>query len=295
MEKVIESFLNFLSVERGFSPNTISAYRNDLSQLATFVAEQASRNGFQPHWSLLDRKLMLDYILAIKERGYARTTEGRKLAAIKSFSKFLVAKGVLEQNPTADIAGPKVAKSLPKTISKAEVEELLRQPAQNPTPAGQRDKAMLALLYATGMRVSELASLNLDDIDLKAGTVTCGKGGKQRLIPITGAITAALQDYIESARPHLLGEHQEDALFLSRRGQRLTRQGFWLNLKNYSQKAGVEVTPHTLRHSIAAHLLHSGKVNLRELQELLGHANIATTQIYSHIPSQGASTGLSHG
>jgi integrase/recombinase XerD len=281
MEETIESFLDFLSTARGFSPNTIAAYRNDLSQLATFVAEQAAERGSQPKWTAFNRDLMLSYVLAIKEKMYAPATVARKVAAIKTFSEFLVNKGILERDVTKDIGGPKVAKSLPKTVSRAEIEELLKQPMA--TLEGQRDRAMLQLLYATGMRVSELVSLNVDDIYLDNAAVRClGKGGKEREIPIDGQAMLALKGYLEQARPHLLGEHEEDALFLNRRGQRLTRQGFWFNLKNYAQRAGIEaeITPHILRHSVATYLLHSGKKNLKELQQFLGHANISTTKIY---------------
>jgi integrase/recombinase XerD len=285
MERVIGDFLNFLSIERGFSPNTIAAYRNDLSQLAAFVAEQAAQGSFQPEWAILDRQLILSYILAIKEKSYAHTTEARKLAAVKSFSKFLVSMGVLQGDPTKNIIGPSVQKILPKTISVAQFEELLRQPAENHTPERQRDRAMLELLYATGMKVSELVALNLDDVSLEQGVVCCwGKEGRKRVLPIPERALVALKDYTEGGRSHLLSEQGENALFLNRRGQRLTRQGFWLNLKNYSQKAGIDVTPHILRHSVAAHLLRSGKKNLKELQEFLGHANIATTQVYTHLP-----------
>ena len=286
MQRTIESFLDFLVAERGFSLNTIAAYRNDLSQFATFVAEQAATKNLEPEWAAVDRGLILSYILAIKEKSYASATVARKVAAIKTFSDFLVNKRILKRNPTADISGPKMVKSLPKTISIAEIEELLKQPIL--TLEGQRDRAMLELLYATGMRVGELVSLNVDDVNLKDGFVRClGKKGKKRSIPIQRKAISALSDYLEEARPDLLGEHKEDALFLNRRGQRLTRQGFWFNLKNYAQKAGIEaeITPNILRHTVATHLLHSGKKNLKELQQLLGHANISTTQVYSHVTS----------
>jgi integrase/recombinase XerD len=281
MQETIESFLDFLFTEKGFSPNTIAAYRNDLSQLATFVSEQAAEKDSQPQWTALDRELILSYILAIKEKMYAPATVARKLAAIKSFSEFLVNKGILKQDATKDIGGPKVEKSLPKTISRAEIEDLLKQPMA--TLEGQRDRAMLQLLYATGMRVSELVSLNVDDINLDHAVVRClGKGSKKREMAIDTQAISALEAYLEQARPYLLGEHEEDALFLNRRGQRLTRQGFWFNLKNYAHRAGIEadITPHILRHSVATYLLHSGKKNLRELQQFLGHANISTTRVY---------------
>jgi integrase/recombinase XerD len=213
----------------------------------------------------------------------------RKVAAIKSFFHFLVAEGVLEKNPAEGITGPKVGKSLPRSISVQEVERLLGQAAKLTTPEGKRDRAMLELLYATGVRVSELVSLNVRDVNLRAGFVRCfGKGSKERIIPIHSKASKAVKAYIDDGRLQLLGATGETALFLNRRGQRLTRQGFWLILKGYAKKAEItaELTPHVLRHSIATHLLHSGKMNLRELQELLGHANISTTQVYTHLTTE---------
>jgi integrase/recombinase XerD len=285
MERTIEAFLSYLSQEKGFSPNTIAAYRNDLSQFMTYVKEQSTGEDFQPPWSTVDRQLILSCVLDIKGRKYASSTVARKLAAIKSFSHFLVREGILAHDPTEDISGPRVGRQLPKTIPVAEFKELLRQASNNPTLEGQRDLAMLELLYATGMRVSELVSLNIGDVNLEEGFVCCyGKRGKERRIPIHGQAVSALGSYIEKVCP-LLGGHGEGALFLNRRGQRLTRQGFWLNLKNYVRKAGLEdkITSHTLRHSVATHLLHNGKMNLRELQDFLGHANISTTQVYTYI------------
>jgi integrase/recombinase XerD len=288
MEKTVEDFLNYLSQEKGFSPNTIAAYGNDLSQFMSFVQGQAAGKDSQPLWSAVNRQLILSYILDIKGRKYAPSTVARKLAAIKSFSHFLVREGILAGDPAEDISGPKVGRRLPKTIPVAEFKELLKQASSNPTLEGQRDQTMLELLYATGMQVSELVSLNIDDVNLEDGFVCCrSKKGKERRIPIQGQAASVLGSYLEKARPLLLRGRQDDALFLNRRGQRLTRQGFWLNLKSYARKAGLEteITPHILRHSVASRLLHSGKMNLSELQEFLGHANISTTQIYAHLGS----------
>jgi integrase/recombinase XerD len=213
----------------------------------------------------------------------------RKIAAVKSFFNFLVNEGTLEKSPAEGITGPKVGKSLPRAISVEEVARLLDQPGKLSTPEKKRDKAMLELVYATGMRVTEMVSLNVRDINLRAGFVRCfGKGSKERIIPIHSKAVRAVKSYLDDGRVRLLAASGETALFLNRRGQRLTRQGFWLILKGYAQKAGIEseITPHVLRHSIATHLLHSGKMNLRELQELLGHANISTTQIYTHLTSE---------
>lgn len=290
MDEGIANFLSALSVEKGSSNNTLDAYRNDLSQFAAFVREQTAKSKeTQLGWEVVDRSLLLNYLVNLRERSYAPATMARKMAAVKSFFNFLVAEGRLEKSPAEGIAGPKVGKSLPKAISVDEVGRLLELPDKRSTPEGKRDKAMLELLYATGMRVTELVSLNVRDVNLRAGFVRCfGKGSKERIIPIHSKAIRAVKGYLDDVRARLLGATGETALFLNRRGQRLTRQGLWLILKGYAKKAGIEtgITPHVLRHSIATHLLHSGKMNLRELQELLGHANISTTQVYTHLTTE---------
>jgi len=288
MVEAIKRFLDFLAREKGFSNNTIAAYRNDLGQLATFVAAETGQKG-DLDWARLDRPLLLNYLLTLREKGYSPATTARKVAATRSFLAFVVAKGMLKNNPAHGLSAPRVDKSLPVAISVAEVEALLRQPAKHDAPEAKRDRAMLELLYATGMRVTELVSLNLSDINLRAGFVRClGKGSKERIIPVHRKAAQAVRAYLDEARRHLLGSSQENALFLNRRGQRLTRQGFWLILKGYAKKANIttEISPHILRHSIATHLLHSGRMNLRELQEFLGHANISTTQVYTQVRAQ---------
>ena len=285
MKEAIGSFLNYLAVEKGFSENTIDAYRNDLHQLASFVEGEAARCGTILPWAGFDRQSMLSYLSDLKERRYAPTTVARKVAAIKSFFGFLVAEGILRDNPTRGVTSPKVGKSLPKPISVSQVRLLLEQPAKLSTLEAKRERAMLELLYATGMRVSELVSLNLADIDTEGGYVRCfGKGHKERLIPIHSQAARVLKEYLAEGRPHLTHDSEEKALFLNRRGERLTRQGFWQKLKGYAKSAelGTEITPHTLRHSFATHML-SGGADLRSVQELLGHANISTTQVYTHL------------
>jgi integrase/recombinase XerD len=290
MDEGITNFISSLSVEKGFSRNTLDAYKNDLSQFVDFIRKQAAKEDkLQLTWEKVDRSSLLDYLVTLRERSYAPATMARKVAAIKSFFNFLVSEGILKKNPTEGISGPKVGKALPRAISVEDVEKLLEQPDKVSTPEAKRDKAMLELLYATGMRVSEMVSLNLRDVNLKAGFVRCfGKGSKERIIPIHNKAIKAVKTYVDEARPRLLGAIGETAMFLNRRGQRLTRQGFWLILKGYAEKAKIEadITPHVLRHSIATHLLNSGKMNLRELQELLGHANISTTQIYTHLTTE---------
>ena len=285
MKEAVDKFLNYLVVEKGFSENTKLAYQNDLHQLASFVEKEAARRGTIPPWAAFDRDSMLRYLLELKERKYAATTVARKIAAVKSFYSFLVAEGMMRDNPTRGVPSPKVGRSLPKPISIAQARLLLEQPSKLSTPEAKRDRAMLELLYATGMRVSELVSLNLADIDTDGGYVRCfGKGHKERLIPIYRQAALVLKEYLTEARPHLAHNSEEKALFLNRRGERLTRQGLWQILKGYAKSAelGTEVTPHTLRHSFATHML-SGGADLRSVQELLGHANISTTQVYTHL------------
>jgi integrase/recombinase XerD len=281
-------FLTYLKVEKGFSENTLAAYQNDLSQLASFVEKEAAKQGLIPSWATLGRQGMLSYQINLKERNYAPTTLARKVAAAKSFFKFMVVEGRLKENPTENIASPNVARLLPKPISISQVRRLLEQPAKKSTPEAKRDKAMLELLYASGMRVSELTSLNLSDIDIAGGFVRCfGKGHKERMIPIYRQAAVAVEEYLKEARPKIVRRDEEKALFLNRRGERLTRQGFWQILKGYAKAAGLdkEITPHTLRHSFATHML-SGGADLRSVQELLGHANISTTQVYTHLTSE---------
>lgn len=288
MRKGIQTFLNHLSIEKGFSPNTIDAYSNDLNQLAAFVEELALAQGYDPQWSAVDRNLLISYILDLKERNYAPATVARKVAAAKSFFDFLVSEGVIKSDPTENLSSPRVGKSLPKPLSAAEVEALLAEPAKLSSPEARRDVAMMELLYAAGMRVSELVAMNTGDVNLRAGFVRCfGKGAKERLIPIHTKAAQALEEYLVESRPLLLRNKEEDALFLNRRGERLTRQGFWLILKAYAKAAGLgtAVTPHAIRHTFATHML-SGGADLRAVQELLGHASISSTQVYTHLTSE---------
>ncbi|MFC1928094.1 site-specific tyrosine recombinase XerD [Chloroflexota bacterium] len=288
MKEDIIRFLTYLSVEKGFSDNTLAAYRNDLSQLASFIEEDATKRSLTPSWADFSRQGMLSYLLNLKERNYAATTMARKVAAAKSFFSFMVAEGTLKDNPTENVASPSVGRSLPKPISVSQVRRLLEQPTKLSTPEAKRDSAMLALLYASGMRVSELVSLNLGDVDTEGGFVRCfGKGHKERLIPIYRQAALTVEEYTKEGRPHLARNEEEKALFLNRRGERLTRQGFWQILKGYAKAAELdeEITPHTLRHSFATHML-SGGADLRSVQELLGHANISTTQVYTHLTTE---------
>jgi integrase/recombinase XerD len=288
MIDLIDDFLRYLVVEKGFSKNTREAYKNDLSQLHNFIKEEASKHNEMPSWESFDHQAMLSYMLTLKERSYASTTLARKIAAAKSFFKFLTDEGKIRQNPTENIASLKVGRALPKPLSVTQTRRLLEEPAKENTREAKRDKAMLELLYASGVRVSELVSLNISDVDLSGGYVRCfGKGNKERMIPIYPRATQSIEQYLREARPGIVGNRvEETALFLNVRGERLTRQGLWQILKGYAKKARIEieVTPHTLRHSFATHMLNGG-ADLRMVQELLGHANISTTQVYTHLTS----------
>ena len=289
MQQQIEDFLTFMSAEKNAAANTISAYRNDLDQFQQFLGSVGA-NGQSPSLRRVDEPMLQDYIGVLRAREYKDATVARKIAAVKSFFSFLTAEGVVPMDPTEALTTPRVGKSLPKALSVREIDELLEQPRKRSTPEAKRDKAMLELLYATGMRVSELVSLGLDSIELRnnRATVRCvGKGGKERLIPIHEQAVHALRVYLQDARPELCRSRREKGLFINRRGERLTRQGFWLILKNYAKAANIagDVTPHTLRHSFATHMLRGG-APLRSVQELLGHANISTTQIYTQLTDE---------
>ena len=286
MEEEIGHFLNFLSVEKGASSNTIAAYRNDLQQFRSYVLG-LSTNGDRPLWFEVDRDALLDFILELRRRRYADATVARKVAAVKSFFAFLQAEGILRKNPAEQVTSPRVGKSLPKPLSVREIDELLEQPARRSSPEARRDRAMLETLYATGMRVTELVSLDLKDLHLgrSAAYLRCtGKGAKERTLPLHDQALQALETYVEDGRPNLVHDTRVTALFVNRRGDRLTRQGFWLILKGYAKLAGITtpVTPHTLRHSFATHML-TGGAPLRNVQELLGHANMSTTQVYTKL------------
>jgi len=287
VDTCVNEFLEFLSVEKGASGNTIAAYRNDLSQLEDFIASKKNGKKVEVSWSKVNQNLVLDYILHLKSQSYAEATVARKVAAVKSFFAFLQAEGTLKNNPTETLESPKVGKSLPKPLTVQEIDELLEQPARRASPEAKRDRAMLELMYATGLRVTELVSLDVSDavIDGERPYIRLvGKGNRERQIPLLDQPVAELAEYIKYARPRLVGERNEPALFVNRRGERLTRQGFWLILKGYAADAGISgrVTPHTLRHSFATHMLRGG-MDIHKVQELLGHANISTTQVYTQV------------
>jgi len=280
MQAQVEEFLHFLAVEKGYSEHTIAAYRNDLAQLIAYLREKRVAS-----WTDVNRRHILDYILYLKDREYASSTVARKVAAVKSYFQFLVADGVLEEAPTTLVDTPAVEKHLPHPLNPEEMARLLAEPAKMETSKAARDQALLELMYATGMRASEVIGLETDAVDLEVGTVRCmGKGNKERILPLYERACDALALYLEDNRSALLQGGDETALFVNHRGHRLTRQGLWLIVKEYAEAAGIErrVTPHTLRHTFATHMLDGG-AGLREVQQLLGHTNISSTQVYTKV------------
>lgn len=289
MREQIEAFLNSLREEKGYSNNTIVAYRNDLGQFHDFLVQKMGA----ACWGEVGKEHLFSYVGCLRnDHEYASATVARKVAATKSLFRFLADSGLVKEDPSATLDSPKVRKYLPTAISEAEVERLLRAPAKSDSVRGHRDCALLELLYATGMRVSEVVALDVNDVDLQDGAVHCtNRIGKtrERFIPIYQRAADALRAYLEHSRDKLLrqGDGQEKALFLNHRGHRLTRQGLWLIIKKYVEDAGITspVTPHTLRHSFATHLLNGG-ADVREVQGLLGHANVSTTQVYTHLSQE---------
>jgi integrase/recombinase XerD len=291
MQNGIEDFLQHLVVERGFSQHTLDAYRNDLGQFGDFLRERLGAASERDDvWQMVDLDLLNDYIADLRGRkGYRDTTTARKVAAIKSFFTFLTQNGVIEEPPTESLGSPRVGRALPKYLTEDEVDRLLKEADKAGTAEGQRDANILELLYATGLRVSELVSLNVQDVDFEESYIRCwGKGSKERIVYAHDRALNGLQDYLSTSRMSLLGRNKdESALFVNHRGERLTRQWVWNILKTYSKRAGIDqkITPHTLRHSFATHLLQKG-ASLRHVQELLGHSSISTTQVYTHLTTE---------
>ena len=281
MNSMLERFLEFLGLEKGLSDNTSSAYRQDLSGFIAWLQRR--------HIAALNdvtRRHIMDYLLDLREKERAPATIARHLVAIRVFFRFLQQEGLLDTNITDAMDAPKLWKVLPETLSVAEVDRLLNSPDLN-KPLGLRDKAMMELLYSSGLRVSELASLTLDDVHADAGYIKClGKGRKERIVPYGSSARAYLGRYLDEVRPLWNRHPHQRALFISRRDQPLSRKTIWRMIKKYALVAGVshEISPHTLRHSFASHLL-ANQAPLRVIQEMLGHADIATTQIYTHVDS----------
>jgi integrase/recombinase XerD len=278
MDDAIQEFVRALASERKSSTNTLGAYRTDLRQLLDFLGGRQVAS-----WAEVTPAMIADFVLHLRERKYATTSIARKVAALKSFFHYLYAKDLITQDPSEDLQAPKVEKYLPRALEPEEIERLFAV-VRSADGAGQRDLAMLHTIYSTGMRVTELISLDLAHVDLTRGQVRCsGRNRRERVLPLSLPAQNALANYIEGTRRLLLRSADESALFLNHHGQRLTRQGFWLIIKGYARAAGItDMTPHTLRHSFALDMLGRG-MELRSVQELLGHANISTTHIYKQL------------
>lgn len=283
IEELIRDFLNYLLVEKGVAKNTLTAYENDLRSYAQYL----ENTGFKDIGELT-RLDIIEYLSELRNKShYSPSTTSRKLAAIKSFHKFLLREGFSSELPTAELRSPKLAKRLPGVLSVAEVERILAQP-RGQEPRALRDKAILELMYSSGMRISELVSLDLDDIDTEIGSVRCmGKGSKERFVPVGSFAIKAVARYIEKGRTKLAKKARPSAVFLNARGKRLTRQGCWKIFKQYAATANIKkkVSPHSLRHSFATHMLEAG-ADLRAIQEMLGHAFVSTTQVYTKLTRQ---------
>lgn len=277
----LKDFLEFLIVGKGLAQNTIMSYERDLKSYIRFLQNVERISSF----NLVQRVHIVQFLSFLKEQGKSSKTIARHIASVRALHQFLLREKATEQDPSVLIETPKLERSLPKVLSLREVEILLDSPKEN-NHFGIRDKAMIELLYATGIRVSELISFDIENVHLTMGFVRCiGKGNKERIIPIGRTAAEAINRYLEHGRPHFVTKkHHNNALFLNHQGKRLTRQGFWKILKKLTTEAGIEkeLTPHTLRHSFATHLLENG-ADLRAVQEMLGHADISTTQIYTHV------------
>lgn len=292
MRKEIELFLDFLTNEKGRSANTTAAYRNDLTQFLRFLQDFSTPTLPKINrWPDITIAVVQEYLFFLQEeKEYASSTIARKIAAVKSYFHYLRERGVVDQDPCRELDLPKVQKNLPHSISPDQVERLLAEPAKDSSAKALRDKALLETLYATGMRVTELVNLNVEDIDLDHRTVVCGAGGKRsRTVPVYAEAVDALKKYVACGRKSLLVRGETEALFLNHRGRRLTRQGLWLIIKEYVEALDIQedVTPQTLRHSFAAHLLNAG-AGLHEVQERLGHASPTTTQVYRRVSGETA-------
>jgi len=276
-ERILRVFLEYLSVERGLSANTRDAYARDLDKLFLFLRME------KLEWKQAEEDALVKFIHQQSRSGLSPRSLARLVSSMKAFYRFCVLDGLIAKNPTVNLTTPKSLMALPKYLTEAEVEQLLRQPDES-TARGRRDKAMLEVLYACGLRVSELISLRRRDLNLKDGFLLCrGKGSKERIVPLGHSAISSVQSYLETARPEMVKE-VSDILFLTRRGQGFTRQGCWKMLKGHAATSDLvgKVAPHVLRHSFATHLLERG-ADLRSVQLMLGHSQITTTQIYTHV------------
>ena len=272
----IAAYGSYLEQEKHASPNTVSSYVRDLTQFRAWLPQGSDLRRVKP-------AAVEEYLAHLTDQGRSAATVTRSAASIKSFYHYLVLSGAMKASPAKGVAAAKVERKCPEILTGREVELFLEQP-RCVDEKGFRDHAMLELLYATGIRVSELISLDLKDLNLSAGFIRCASRGKERIIPLYHGAVKALQDYIKGVRPQLIADTEETALFVNMNGERMSRQGFWKIIKHYQEKAGIQkdITPHTLRHSFAVHLLENG-ADLRAIQEMLGHADISSTQIYTHV------------
>ncbi|HSJ38480.1 MAG TPA: site-specific tyrosine recombinase XerD [Planococcus sp. (in: firmicutes)] len=277
----LDDYMQFLRVERQLAANTLLSYERDLKSYMQYLKEVEQLDSLRN----VERIHILNHLTHLKETTLSSRTVARHISSIRSFHQFLIRERVVDKDPTVHLEMPQMDKKLPNVLSIEEVDVLIETPDTSKAN-GKRDRAMLELLYASGMRVSECINLDMADVNLTMGFVRCfGKGGKERIIPLGKSALAACKDYLSDARSKLAKSGvTTDALFINQRGKRLTRQGFWKLLKQHAQKAGIqkELTPHTLRHSFATHLIENG-ADLRAVQEMLGHADISTTQIYTHV------------
>jgi integrase/recombinase XerD len=282
MDDLIDEFLGYLAIERGASPHTLAAYRRDLTGYSAFMAGRGIAGP-----DAIERDDLTAWVESLREAGLAPSTIERRVAAAKSLHRFLVREGLATTHPTADLPLPSTPDRLPDVVSIADIDRLLSQPFSDDA-AGLRDRAVLEVLYGCGLRVSELVGLDAADWDRSAGLLrVVGKGDKERVVPIAGAAQRALAEYLAVGRPHLHAAKSRrrpdpSAVFLNRRGGRLTRQAIHRMVRAYGGRVGLQLHPHTLRHSFATHLLEGG-ADLRTLQEMLGHADITTTQVYTHV------------
>jgi len=273
MKSDIDAFLQHLTHDKSYSRNTVAAYRNDLSQMATFITTEQAKGIIKSYDELLK-----SYLLKLREKRYSMATTARKVASTKSFFKYMVDTGRMEENPTQNLPSPQVNRHALSFLSSSEYQKLLAEATKLSTPEARRDAVMLELLYATGLRISELVSLNVKNIDLEQN---CVHINSKRKVPFDHRLSLILRNFLRSDRLDLLYDEKEEGLFLNRRGKRLTRQGFWQIIKGYASRAGLggKVTPQALRHSFARRKLQSG-TDLRQLQQLLGHAYISSTRVY---------------
>lgn len=282
MNDLLDSFLSFLVVEKGLSENTLESYGRDLKKFLLFIESRGITSAREIRYGDI-----LDFLTHSREEGLTATTIVRSMVSVKQFFRYLLSEKVLSEDPTAHIKTPKMKKAIPGVISLDDVESILGAPDES-TPEGLRDAAMLEILYATGIRVSELIGLKLNDVNFELGfVVVYGKGSKERVVPIGDKAKDKLLLYLRDSRPALLKGRESKALFVTRRGAGMTRQGFWKIIKAQALRAGVtkKISPHTLRHSFATHLLERG-ADLRTIQLMLGHSDISTTQIYTHVESE---------